>query len=129
MVRSLLLVAALGASTSAMAQQAATPGAQGPAQAPAPAAPAAESPAQAVARIVDTEFPAYDVNDDEQLDKVEFARWMTALKTQEIKATGATMTPEEINAWIEGAFKTADTDKSGTISKTELVTYLGGAAR
>lgn len=114
MVRSLLLIAALGASTSSWAQEA-TP-------------PAAESPAQAVARIVDTEFPAYDTNDDDQLDKAEFTRWMTALKDQEIKATGVAMTPEQIGAWIEGAYKTADTDKSGTISKAELIAYLGGGA-
>lgn len=126
MVRSLLLMAALGASTSALAQQAASPAAGAPAEA---APPAAETPAQAVARIVDTEFPAYDTNDDDQLDRSEFGRWMTALKGQEMKATGVGMTPEDLTSWIDGAFKTADTNKSAMVSKAELIAYLTGGTK
>jgi Ca2+-binding EF-hand superfamily protein len=79
-----------------------------------------------VASIVETEFPAYDQNHDSQLDKAEFARWMVALKNQEIKATGKTLASAEITAWSDGAFVTADTDKSGTVSKPELIGYLSG---
>lgn len=92
---------------------------------PQPAQPA--NPADAVASIVDGEFPSYDANGDGQLDQAEFGRWMTALKDQEMKATGKTLPPAEVTAWASGAFTTADTDKSASVSKVELVTYLSGA--
>ncbi|WP_408640446.1 EF-hand domain-containing protein [Sphingobium chungbukense] len=82
----------------------------------------------AVASIVETEFPAYDQNHDGQLDKAEFSRWMVALKDQEIKATGTSLAPAEVTAWADGAFITADADKSATVSKPELIAYLSGGA-
>ncbi len=85
-------------------------------------------PADSVASIVDREFPAYDANSDEQLDKAEFSRWMIALKDQELKASGKTMPPTDVTAWVDGAFVTADADKSVTISKPELISYLNGGA-
>jgi len=126
MIRAFFLASALLAAPSVWAQAAA------PQQA-APAAPEGQQaqPAtsgDAVASIVDTEFPAYDQNHDGQLDKAEFSRWMVALKDQELKATGKSLPPVEVTAWADGAFITADTDKSATISKPELIAYLSGGA-
>lgn len=114
---------------SAMAPQSATPAS--PATPAAPAAPAEAQPAPAansVAAIVDSEFPAYDANKDGQLDQSEFSKWMVALKDQEMKSTGKTLPPAEVTAWANGAFTSADADKSTAVSKTELVTYLSGGA-
>jgi hypothetical protein len=125
MIRALLLTTALGFAAPAMAQVPAAP------QENAPAAPQSAEPAKsgdAVAAIVDSEFPAYDANKDGQLDRAEFTRWMVALKDQEMKATGKTLAPAEVTAWADGAFVTADADKSGTISKPELITYLSAGA-
>jgi hypothetical protein len=108
---------------SAAAPQSATPAAPADAQAATPA-----SPANSVAAIVDSEFPAYDTNKDGQLDKAEFEKWMIALKDQEMKATGKTLPPAEVSAWANGAFTSADADKSTAVSKAELVTYLSGGA-
>lgn len=138
MVRTLLLTAALAITAPAMAQMAPAP-ADGatPATPAAPAAPAAPqaatpaaptNPAASVASIVDAEFPAYDANKDGQLDQSEFTRWMVALKSQEMKATGSALPAEQVTAWANGAFTTADKDKSTSISKTELVSYLSGGA-
>ena len=126
MIRAFFLASALLVAPSAWAQAAAP-------QQSAPAAPEGKQaqPAtsgDAVASIVDTEFPAYDQNHDGQLDKAEFSRWMVALKDQELKATGKSLPPAEVTAWADGAFVTADTDKSATISKPELIVYLSGGA-
>ncbi len=126
MIRAFFLASALLAAPSVWAQATAP-------QQSAPAAPEGQQaqPAKsgdAVASIVDTEFPAYDQNHDGQLDKAEFSRWMVALKDQELKATGKSLPPAEVTAWADGAFVTADTDKSATISKPELIAYLSGGA-
>jgi hypothetical protein len=139
----LLITTALAASAPVLAQTAADPAAQpvGPATPAAPAAPAQPqgdaatatpsapaNPAASVASIVDSEFPAYDGNKDGQLDQAEFSRWMVALKTQEMKATGASLPAEQVTAWASGAFTTADKDKSTSVSKPELISYLSGGA-
>lgn len=136
MVRTVLFTAALAIAAPAMAQQApvegampatpATPTAPASPQAATPAAPA--NPAASVATIVDAEFPAYDANKDGQLDQPEFTRWMVALKSQEMKATGSTLPADQVSAWANGAFTTADKDKSISVSKAELVGYLSGGA-
>ncbi|WP_420144085.1 EF-hand domain-containing protein [Sphingobium sp.] len=143
MVRTLLLTTALAIAAPAMAQQAPDQGAMPTAPQPAtstapqsatPAAPQAATPATpantagSVAAIVDSEFPAYDANGDGQLDQAEFTRWMVALKSQEMKATGSTLPADQVSAWANGAFTTADKDKSISISKPELVAYLTGGA-
>lgn len=142
MIRTLLVTTALAIAAPAMAQQAATPQSATPATPAAPAEPQAATPeaatpatpatpanpTNAVASIVDTEFPAYDANSDGQLDQAEFSRWMVALKDQEMKATGKTLPAEQVTAWANGAFTTADADKSVSVSKPELVTYLSGGA-
>lgn len=127
MIRAFLLASALMIAPSALAQTAATPQEQAPAAPEGNHAQPATS-GDAVASIVDTEFPAYDQNHDGQLDKAEFARWMVALKDQELKATGKSLPPAEVTAWADGAFTTADADKSATVSKPELIAYLSGGA-
>jgi hypothetical protein len=124
MIRSIIFTAALAIAAPAMAQQAAP--APGTTSSATPAAPT--SPAATVASIVDSEFPAYDANNDGQLDQSEFSRWMVALKGQEMKATGNTLPAEQVTAWANGAFTSADTDKSVSVSKPELVSYLSGGA-
>lgn len=143
MIRTLLFSTAIAIAAPAMAQQSMTPeqGAMPAAPqsvepaapteatpaAPAQAAPTAPAnPANAVATIVDTEFPAYDANGDGQLDQSEFSRWMVALKDQEMKATGKTLPADQVTAWASGAFTTADADKSVSVSKPELISYLSG---
>ncbi|MBJ7443364.1 MAG: EF-hand domain-containing protein [Sphingobium sp.] len=142
MIRTLVVTTALAIAAPAMAQQAATPQSATLATPAAPAeaqtaTPEAATPAtpatpanstNAVASIVDTEFPAYDANSDGQLDQSEFSKWMVALKDQEMKATGKTLPAEQVTAWANGAFTTADADKSVSVSKPELVTYLSGGA-
>ncbi|CCW19374.1 Calcium-binding EF-hand [Sphingobium indicum BiD32] len=145
MIRTLLVTTALAIAAPAMAQQAAMPEAPQSAtpatpatpadpqaampQAATPATPATPAnPTDAVASIVDTEFPAYDANSDGQLDQSEFSKWMVALKDQEMKATGKALPAEQVTAWANGAFTTADADKSVSVSKPELVTFLSGGA-
>ncbi|WP_370307314.1 EF-hand domain-containing protein [Sphingobium abikonense] len=141
MIRAFLLATVLTAASPALAQQAMTPGAATqPAQpstamsaqpstaTPAQSTPAQSTPAASVASIVDSEFPAYDANGDGQLDQSEFSRWMLALKNQEMKATGQQLPADQVTAWANGAFTTADADKSLMVSKPELITYLSAGA-
>jgi hypothetical protein len=135
MIRTILFTTALAIATPALAQQAMTPGAAS--QPAAPAAPSAAMPAESatqpapatsVASIVDSEFPAYDANSDGQLDQSEFSRWMVTLKSQEMKATGQQLPADQVTAWANGAFTSADADKSMMVSKSELITYLSAGA-
>jgi N-acetylmuramoyl-L-alanine amidase CwlA len=149
MIRLILTGAALCAMTPAIAQTAATPAAPAaPTYNPAPstAAPvdststttsstttttspssaAAAAPATQIAAVVDSEFPAYDADKSGALNKAEFVKWVTALKTEELKSTGKTLSTSEIGSWATKAFASADVDKNANVSKTELTTYLGG---
>lgn len=121
MLRGLILCVALSAAVPATAQVGSAP-APGEGQAP------AQSPTDTVASIVDSEFPAYDTNGDSQLDKAEFSRWMVALKDQEMKSSGQKLAAVDVATWADGAFKTADADKSISVSKSELITYLSRGA-
>ena len=130
MLRALLLSTALLVAAPTLAQEAAAPAGAPQQQAtqPAQAAQPKSAPAESIASIVDSEFPAYDANNDGQLDKAEFSRWMVALKDQEMKSSGKTLTPAEVTAWADGAFTTADTDKNISVSKPELISYLSAGA-
>ena len=140
MMRTLLIASALTAAAPAVAQTTMDQGSgASPAQpmgptspaAPQPAAPQTASPAttpDSIASIVDAEFPAYDANKDSQLDQSEFGRWMTALKDQEMKSTGNVIAADQLTTWVNGAFSTADKDKSANVSKAELITYLSRGA-
>ena len=137
MLRTLWLTSALLVSAPALAQQAdqapmqpQTASPVAPSQ-PAPAQPSTAQPAttaSAIASIVDSEFAAYDTNKDGVLDQSEFSRWMVALKDQEMKSTGATLPADKLTVWVSGAFTSADKDKSVTVSKPELISYLSGGA-
>ncbi|MFK4793933.1 EF-hand domain-containing protein [Sphingobium sp. ZW T5_29] len=120
-----VLTLAMLMATPALAQQAPV----APAGAAGSSATTPADPADSVASIVDREYPAYDANSDEQLDKAEFSRWMIALKDQEMKATGNKMPAADVTAWVDGAFVTADADKSVSVSKPELISYLNGGAK
>ena len=120
-----VLTLAMLMATPALAQQAPV----APAGAAGSSATTPADPADSVASIVDREYPAYDANSDEQLDKAEFTRWMIALKDQEMKATGTKMPAADVTAWVDGAFATADADKSVSVSKPELISYLNGGAK
>jgi hypothetical protein len=91
-----------------------------------PAEPAAVTGATQIAQVVNTEFPTYDKNADTNLDKTEFGAWMVALKTASDPATKAG-DPATVK-WIDGAFASADADKSKSVSKAELTTYLSQGA-
>ncbi|MDB5679945.1 EF-hand domain-containing protein, partial [Sphingomonas bacterium] len=89
----------------------------------APAAPAAAAPAPGaqIADVVSKEFPSYDKNNDGKLSKAEFGAWMFALR----KASDPALKDDAANkTYVAGAFTTADTDKSKTVSKDELTNYL-----
>lgn len=75
-----------------------------------------------VAQVVNTEFPTYDKNSDGKLSAAEFGDWMVALKTKTDPATkpGA----PETKKWVAAAFAQADTDKSKSLSKPELTSFL-----
>ncbi|MCT8001775.1 EF-hand domain-containing protein [Sphingomonas sanguinis] len=102
-----------------------------PAQATQPVTdPAAATPAQGqvqatgsqIAQVVDTQFPTYDKDGNGQLSKAEFAQWMVALKSQTDPSTKADAPATK--KWVGTAFAQADTDKSKTVSKTELTGFL-----
>lgn len=84
------------------------------------------SPATQVASVVESEFPTYDADKSGTLNKMEFGKWVTALKQEELKATGKTMAQADVDKWATNAFVSADVDKNKTVSKAELTTYLGG---
>lgn len=71
--------------------------------------------------LIASEFPTYDKDASGTLDKVEFAGWMGALKA---KTSDKPMPAAEMTKWSDGAFATADKDKSKTVTLVELQTYL-----
>ena len=85
---------------------------------------AATQPASAdqVAQVVDTEFPTYDTNRDGTLSVAEFGGWMVALKTKTDPTTKAAA--PETKKWVAAAFAQADTDKSKSLTKPELTSFL-----
>jgi hypothetical protein len=75
-----------------------------------------------VASVVDTEFPTYDANKDGKLEKAEFASWMVKLK--QASDPKASATDAKTKSWVNSAFAQADTDKSKSVSKPELIGFL-----
>ena len=47
---------------------------------------------------------------------------------EKLVGPGKTLPPAEVTAWASGAFTTADADKSISVSKPELISYLSGSA-
>lgn len=89
---------------------------------------AVSNPTSAVSAVIDSQFATYDGDKSGDLSQAEFAKWLTALKTAELKASGKTMTAAEIGQWSSGAFVTADTDKNSIVTKAELTTFLSGGS-
>lgn len=71
--------------------------------------------------LIASEFPSYDKDASGMLDKAEFAAWMGALKA---KLGEKPMPAAEMTKWSDGAFATADKDKSKAVTLAELQTYL-----
>lgn len=88
---------------------------------PAPSSSAAATPAQ-IAQIVETEFPTYDGDKSGDLSAAEFGAWMKKLRTAQDPAVD----PEsaDVKSWIDQAYGAADADKSGSVTKEELVAFL-----
>lgn len=92
---------------------------------PAPSSSAAATPAQ-IAQIVETEFPTYDGDKSGDLSAAEFGAWMKKLRTAQDPAVD----PEsaDVKSWIDQAYGAADADKSGSVTKEELVAFLSRGA-
>lgn len=78
-------------------------------------------PAQ-IAQIVDAEFPTYDKDSSSDLNKEEFGAWMIALRTA--SEPGVDAQSAEVKTWTGQAFASADADKSSTVTKAELTSFL-----
>lgn len=92
-----------------------------------PAAPAQSSTAEAagpaqITQVVDSEFPTYDTDSSGTLSDKEFGSWIVALKTASDPATKADSA--ETKSWVKAAFAQADLDKSKSVSKSELASFL-----
>ncbi len=135
-VTPILASAILALATSANAaptDPAATPNAA-PSAMPAPSAPAAETPmtdsaapaapaasTNPVADKVAADWSKYDSGNKGNLNKAEFGKWMTDLRT----AAGQ-KAPDA--AWLKTAFTQTDTDKNAKVSAAELTAFLSAGA-
>lgn len=84
--------------------------------------------AEAVQNLVDQEFANYDADGSGDLDKTEFAAWMTKLRADTMAAQGQAgeVSSVEMEKWTETAFAAADSDQSSTVSKPEISDFLMG---
>lgn len=98
-------------------------------KAPASSAPSPTPTAatQDVASVVAEQFGRYDRDSSGALDRVEFAAWMNALKARIAGGAPAQSDPR----WNDAAFRRADVDRSASVTRQELATFLNtsGAAR
>lgn len=86
--------------------------------------PQGQQPANAtqIAAVVDQGFPTYDKDADGNLKAEEFNSWMIALRSASEPAfKGDSVAGKQ---WLGVALAQADTDKSGSVSKDELKTFL-----
>lgn len=83
-----------------------------------------QQPANAaqIAAVVDQGFPTYDKDADGDLKAEEFGSWMVALRSASEPAFKGESAADK--QWLSAALAQADTDKSGTINKQELKTFL-----
>lgn len=105
------------AQTSPAPAQPATAAAQ-----PAPAETAVATSVDQVAQAVDRDWATYDKNGDSALDKTEFTTWMVTLRKAAEPAF--VETSPEAKTWETQAFAAADADKSASINKQELTTFM-----
>lgn len=110
------------------AEPAAAPAEQPAQTAEQPATPQGQQPANAtqIAAVVDQGFPTYDKDADGNLKAEEFNSWMVALRSASEPAfKGDSVAGKQ---WLGMALAQADTDKSGSVNKDELKTFLTPAA-
>lgn len=80
-----------------------------------------------VASVVDSQFGTYDKDANGTLNASEFGAWMVALKTETDPKIDANSPATK--KWNQAAFAQADKDKSKSLSKAELATFLAPAAK
>jgi hypothetical protein len=73
--------------------------------------------------IIDAEFPTYDKDSSGTLNNAEFSEWMVKLKTASDPSTQADSAATR--SWVAAAFAQADADRSSSLTKAELATFLG----
>ncbi len=71
------------------------------------------------------EFPAFDTDFSGELDLYEFSKWLNPLIDLRLKYDEASATRDDIDSFIETAFKKADADKNGEIGPSELAIFFG----
>lgn len=79
-----------------------------------------------IAEVVNSEFSSYDKDKNGTLDESEFGAWMVALKEKSDPSTKADSPATK--AWVDQAFASADKDKSKSLTKPELTTFLSQGA-
>jgi hypothetical protein len=124
--------AAPSASPSTAAPSAAQPGAVDPAAPAQPGSTAADpaastgAAASPVAAVIDSQFPTYDKDKSGTLSGPEFKQWIADLKAQEMTSEGKPADPAVAKQYAATAWKAADKNKDGTVSKDELTAFLSG---
>jgi hypothetical protein len=124
--------AASSASPSTAAPSAAQPGAVDPAAPAQPGSTAADpaastgAAASPVAAVIDSQFPTYDKDKSGTLSGPEFKQWIADLKAQEMTSEGKPADPAVAKQYAATAWKAADKNKDGTVSKDELTAFLSG---
>jgi len=78
-----------------------------------------QSGSDAVATTVEGDWAKYDTNNGGTLSRTEFNKWVTDLQTAADKKAPT-------RGYLSSAFRKADADKNGSISKEELQTFLKG---
>lgn len=91
-------------------------------QQPAPAPGQQPADATQIAAVVDQGFPTYDKDADGSLKAEEFNSWMVALRSASEPAFKGESAADK--QWLSAALAQADKDKSGSVNKDELKTFL-----
>lgn len=99
-----------------------------PAQPASPGDPAAttSAPSSPVAAVIESGFPTYDKDKSGSLSAPEFKQWIADLKTQEQTSEGKPADAAAANQYAGTAWKAADKNKDGKVSKDELTAFLSG---
>lgn len=115
-----------GAQPQSLPSTATTPGTTqaAPQSAPDAQSSAAATPSQ-IAQVVEQDFPKYS-GGKETLTQTQFGAWMASLRSA--TEPGATADSPQMKTWITQAFAQADTDKSKSVTKAELTSFLTSAA-
>ena len=86
---------------------------------------AAPQPAADPKAVLAEQFPKYDKDGNGTLSQVEFAAWLSEMKTAQ---NTEKLTPDQISKWANGNFAKADKDKSKSVTVAELQAFLVPAA-